>query len=101
MGHRKRPSLHILFESFEILDKIEIWANRKGEKIIPWSRQALINQARYETRQEIMSKTANVSVLEALGILREIAGPEVSARARQHAENYLEEVKANAAKNFK
>ena len=101
MGHRKTPSLHIRFQNYETLDKIEIWANHRGEKIVPWARQALINQARYETKEEIMGKTANYSGLVAVDILRGLAGAEAYARARKHADDYVKEVEAHAAKNFR
>ena len=100
MGHRKRPSLHILFKEFAKLDKIEIWANQRGEKIIPWSRQALIRQARDENYEEIMSAAARHTSLEAILLLREMAGPEATQRALEGVKKYKEEVKKNVGARF-
>ena len=101
MGHRKRPSLHILFKEFAKRDKIEIWANQRGEKIIPWARNALIKQAQDENAWERLQRDAYHSVFEALTLLREMAGPEATERARRETEEYIDWVKDDAAKNFK
>ena len=83
MAHRKRPDLHIPFGGFDVLDPIEIWANQRGEKIIPWARQAIIRQARAENIEEIMSRAARRSSLEAIFLLREMAGQEAYERAQR------------------
>ena len=100
MGHRKRPALHIPFGSFDILDPIEIWANRRGEKIIPWARQALIRQARAENYDEIMSRAAQYAALEALLLLRATASPQAAQRALDGLENFKQEAKTNVSKQF-
>ena len=100
MGHRKTPSLHIRFDGFETLDQIEAWANRRGEKIIPWSRQALVEQARKESIDDFLRRTTQGSMLETLILLREMAGAEASARARQRVHDYMEEIKHDAAKTM-
>ena len=101
MGHRRTPSLHIRFAGHEPLDKIEIWANRKGEKIVPWARQALLNQARYENQQERLHTAANFSALEVLSLLREMAGPDATERARQEVQDHIDWIKDDVAKKFK
>ena len=100
MGHRKRPSLHIRFRDFLVLDKIEIWAHQRGQKIIPWARRALIKQAREESAQEIISKTVQDACLEMLILLREIAGPEQSAQALARINDFKSKVRADVAKSF-
>ena len=101
MGHRRTPSLHIRFSGHEPLDKIEIWANRKGEKIVPWARQALLNQARYENQQERLQNAANFSTLKMVVLLQEMAGQEAAERAHQEAQKYKDWIKADVAKKFK
>ena len=100
MGHRKRPDLHIPFGSFDVLDPIEIWANQRGEKIIPWARQAIIRQARAENFEEIISRKAQSSSLEAILLLREIAGAEATQRASEGVNNFKAEVKKNVDTRF-
>jgi|GEM_PF-5904407 len=89
MAQRKTPSLHIRFDGFRIIDKLEIWANRRGMKIVPWSRQALLKQATEERVEETVSWRADVAALETLALLREQAGPEAAQRAYDHTQNYI------------
>ena len=101
MGHRKNPSLHIRFETLQELDKLEIWANRKGQKIVPWARHALKSWALYENETEIIQAAANYSIFEAVALLRERADPEARARAIQQADSFIEKVRADVAKKYK
>ena len=100
MGQRKRPSLHIRFKEFALLDKIEIHANQRGEKINPWAKQALIRQARAENYEEIMSRAARRSSLEAIFLLREMAGQEAYERASESVNTYEEKVKKHVNTRF-
>lgn len=100
MGHRKTPSLHIRYDGFEIIDTLESWANSRGEKIIPWARQALLRQARYENAEEIILKAVHHACLETVMILREIAGSEASERAHRHINNFKNQVSSDVAKQF-
>ena len=97
MSRRKEPKLQVRFKSFHLLDKIEIWANRRGEKLVPWARGALIKQARTESARETIRDAAHFSAFETLVLLREMAGPEASKRAKEHAEKYISKVKADVA----
>ena len=101
MGHRKTPSLHIRFEGFNLIDRLEIWANRRGEKLVPWARKALLKQARAENFEEIITKRSNVASLETLALLREMAGPEASRRAHEYVRSNLSEVNRDVEEQHK
>lgn len=96
MGHRKTPSLHIRFDGFNSLDKLENWANSRGKKIVPWARQALLKQARAQAAQETIDQRVNFAVIEMLILLRGIAGLEAAQAARNETHNYFEKVKNDA-----
>jgi len=82
------------------MDKLEIWANRRGEKLVSWARNALIRQARKEKTHEILSDDANFSALEALAILREMAGEELAQRATAEVEAHVAQVRKRVANDF-
>lgn len=101
MGHRKTPSLHIRFDGFQTLDRIESWANSQGEKIVPWARQALINQAQKESTRKIICEAADVGAMQSLALLREMVGPEASQRAYDAVKKEVDQVKNDVAKKFR
>jgi len=96
MGHRKTPSLHIRFDGFNSLDKLENWANSRGKKIVPWARQALLMQARKQQAQEVIDNRANLAVLEMLLLLRGLSDPAAAQAATREAKNYFEKVRRDA-----
>ena len=98
MGHRKTASLHIRFDRIDQVDDLEIWANQRGEKLIPWARQALLKQARKENFEERLTRHAKVAVFEILALLREMAGQEASLRAQDYAKSIISMVRSNVEK---
>lgn len=100
MAHRKSPSLHIRFEGFKLIDTLEVWAHKRGEKIVPWARRALLKQARFESAEEIILNAVHNSSLEAVLLLREIAGKEASERAKSQIHKFKDQVRSDVAKQF-
>ena len=98
MGHRKTASLHIRFDNLGQIDDLEIWANQRGEKLIPWARQALLKQAREENFDERMTRHVKVAALENLALNREMAGTEASLRAQDHVKSIISKVRSNVEK---
>lgn len=100
MARRRSPRLHIRFEDFGQMDKVERCAHRQGEKIVPWARRALIKQARLQTTNEKIAAAAHYAALESVAILREIAGPEITKTARLTVKDFLVATKKEAANEF-
>ena len=100
MGHRKAPRLHLTFRSHKEVDLIEMSAHRSGEKVVPWARKALLRQAKEQTARQVIEDKATFSMLEAVALLREMAGPEATARAIKHVQNYIDKVKGNVDTEF-
>ena len=98
MGHRKTASLHIRFDNLGQIDDLEIWANQRGQKLIPWARQALLKQAQKESFEERLTRHVKVAVFEILALLREMAGPEASLRAQDYAKSIISMVRSNVEK---
>jgi len=99
MGHRKRPSLHIRFKEFAKLDALEIWAHRRGQKLVPWARTALLKQARHENVEEIIDNAARLACLETALMLRELVGEEASDRAIDRVQKFKHRVELEVEKN--
>ncbi len=55
---RKHSRLSIWFKDHAELDRVEIWANRQGEKIIPWCYKAILRQAQAESFDDFLAVTA-------------------------------------------
>jgi len=100
MGHRKTASLHIRFDGFKLIDRLEIWANRRGEKIVPWARKALLKQARAESFEEIIEQKTHQASIETLALVREMAGPEVSRRIHEDMKSNLSQVRSDVQNQF-
>ena len=100
MSRRKHPKLHIPFDSFRDVDRIEICAHRQGEKPVPWARKALLAQARAETMDTILRSMCMRAVLEILYILRELAGPDVTQRAAAKVEDTLRKAESDASQEL-
>ena len=98
MGHRKTASLHIRFNNLGQIDDLEIWANQRGEKLVPWARQALLKQARAEKFDELIERQSEIATLETLALIREMAGPEASHRVYENVNSSMSEVRSNVEK---
>lgn len=90
-SHKSR-SLHIRFDSPREIDLIEICASRKGMKKVPWARQALRAQAREERVDEILSEKSRDASLEAVLLLRSLAGPDATEHAKAEVQHYKNKV---------
>ncbi len=98
---RKNPRLHIRFKSHAELDKIEIWANQRGQKLGTWVYQAIKKQAELEAVDAKLASAADFSILEAVAILREVAGPDITKDARDSVDGYLETINAEIKNDFR
>jgi len=100
MSRRKHPKLHIPFDSFRDVDRIEICAHRQGEKPVPWARKALLAQARAETMDTILRSMSGPAILEILCILRELAGPDVTQRGAAQIAATLRKVESDVSQEL-
>ena len=96
MSRRKEPKVQIRFGNFNILDQLEICANRNGEKLIPYIRRVLTNHVTKQKAEDTISETADFSAIEAVVILRDMVGDEAADRAQKRVTDYFQEVHDNA-----
>lgn len=92
---RKDPRLSIRFKDHAELDGVEIWANRQGEKIIPWCYKAILRQAQAESLNDFLAVTAGHASIQSLALLREMAGPEAAQRAFDNSKAYIKKAQAD------
>jgi len=87
----REPRVHFRYQNFEVIDEIELEARKLGLKKNDWVKLAIQEKLDRDTFKHIFEQERIKGDFETWYLVRNLAGPELTSKAKAEVSGYLEE----------
>lgn len=96
-GATKEARLNIRYPNFEIIDEVEIDANRMGLKKNAWVKEAIKEKLENSKRTGLLEAERIKGNFESRKLIEWMAGPELTKDAKDYVADFFERITEHAS----
>jgi len=97
-GSTKEARLNIRYPDFEIIDEVEIDANRMGLKKNAWIKEAIVEKLENSKHTRLLEAERLKGDFESRKLIEWMAGPELTQDAKDYVADFFEKITDHASR---